>query len=121
MLATAKYIFLYILVLFFIIKLLGFKTYTGFFLNDYYIKIYFYVSAFIVVSIFILQIILLHLFVNNKIKINELLPNFIIDWLETIKYFSETKEAKERFKNESYINIGVCFLIIIFFTLVYGS
>lgn len=47
----------------------------------------------------------MHRFNNNNIIISDVLPNFIINWLNNIKIISSNKDSLNYFKNSCYIQI----------------
>ena len=47
----------------------------------------------------------MHRFNNNNIIISDILPNFIINWLNNIKIISSNKDSLNYFKNSCYIQI----------------
>ena len=56
-------------------------------------------------------------FINKNIKISEVLPNFLIDWLNDIEVISTSKEGIKEFKKDIYINIAIYIVMFIIFTL----
>jgi hypothetical protein len=77
--------------------------------------IYTYVSLFLVIMFQLVNLYLLHIFSTKKIKIPEVLPDFIIDWLKGIELFSQKKYIKS-FKKDFYIQLCI-YLIILVLTL----
>jgi hypothetical protein len=70
-----KFLFVTILVL----KLLGFSFLSVFSINIYYIKVAYYIIFSLIICYHLLNLYLLHKFSNKKIKILEVLPEFVIN------------------------------------------
>lgn len=84
------------------------------FLNENYLKLCLYILFLIIFIFYIVELILLYLFKNNKITISKLLPNFIIEHLDFIKFSSQTKEYFNDYKNGIYINLSIYVVMFIF-------
>ena len=98
-----KFIFLIIIIL----KLLGINL-IDFFSTIYYIKMYFLISASLVIIYFLLCLYLLHKFYNNpNLNIPEILPDFLIDWLDYLKSLSSSKELLNYTKKIYYIELSI--------------
>ncbi len=100
-----------------IIKLLGFNV-LDIISNNYYLKMYCYISCSLVILYQILNILLLYLFSKNNIKIPEILPDFIINWLKEFEIMSSSKASIKEFKTTCYIEILLYVTIIILITLI---
>ena len=61
----------------------------------------------------LLSLFLLHKFSVKNLNIPEILPNFIINWLDLFKVLSSNKESFDSVKKSSYIHIGTYTVIII--------
>nr|QBL02053.1 hypothetical protein [Phlebopus portentosus] len=87
-----KLLFGYILIVCFVLRLLGFNSVIGFFNNMYYLKKYIYVVGILILIYLMVELLILYLFMTKKIKISEILPESIIDWLKAIEHFSTNTE-----------------------------
>ena len=76
-----KLIFSLLLVIILVLKLLGLSS-LDVLNNPYYIKIFSYISCSLAIFYELLNLYLLHKFTNKNIKISEVLPEFIINWLQ---------------------------------------
>ena len=89
-----------------------------FFSTIYYIKMYFLISASLVIIYFLLCLYLLHKFYNNpNLNIPEILPDFLIDWLDYLKSLSSSKELLNYTKKFYYIELSIYISVIILVTL----
>ena len=112
-----KFLFKLLLLIIVVIKLLGFSNIFDFLTNMYYLKLYVYIAYVIVNICQILNLYLLHKFINKTIKISDMLPEFIIDWLKDLEVISRNKVHIKHFKNTCYFHIGLYAVIIILFIL----
>ena len=108
-----RLLFLSILVL----KLLGISIFE--FLNStYYIKMFSYITCSLLIIYQFLNLYLLHKFSNNNIKIPEVLPDFLINWLKDFKIICSNKESINVIKKTYYIEISIYLVILILTTFV---
>ena len=112
-----KLLFKLILLSILVLKLLGFSSILDFLYNTYYLKIYIYIICIIATIYELINLYLLHKFSKKNIKISEVLPDFIINWLKEFEIICTTKESINEFKKTYYIGISIYILIIIFITL----
>ena len=61
---------------------------------------------------------MLYLFSTKKIKISEVLPDFVINWLKQIELVSTRAEYITEFKNSCYREIVIYLIIVIVFTII---
>ena len=112
-----KFIFSFIIIMYIILKLLGYSVLDVFMFNNV-LKIYFYISGSLVISYLLLDLYLIHLFSKKNINISQVLPDFIINWLEEYKIKSESKESINYFKNENYIHLFIFIILILLVILI---
>ena len=98
------------------LKLLGFNI-SDLINNIYYLKIYFYITNSLLIIYQLFNLYLLHKFSNDNIKISNVLPDFLINWLKEFEILSSTKENINEFKKTCYIYLLIYILIIILITL----
>ena len=107
-----KLVFIFFLFSFLIIKLLGFNV-LDVLSNNYYLKMYCYISCSLVILYQILNILLLYKFSKNNIKIPEILPDFIINWLKDLELVSKDKEYQKEYKPSTYREILMYLILLI--------
>jgi hypothetical protein len=56
--------------------------------------------------------------INKNLKISEVLPQFLINWLKEIETSSSTKEGIKEFKKTCYTEIWIYTVMFIIFILV---
>ena len=59
----------------------------------------------------------MHIFSTRTVKISQVLPDFLINWLKEIEILSSTPASLREFKKGCYIEISIYLVIIIFITL----
>lgn len=113
-----KLFFRLLLLTILVLKLLGISILE--FLNcTLYIKIYSYITCSLLISYQLLNLYLLQKFSNNNnIKIPEVLPNFIINWLKEFEIIGSKKKNINNFKQIYYIEISIYLVILILTTFV---
>ena len=111
-----KLIFTILILIIFTIKLLGYNVSD---LNDtIFFKKFTYVFSILVIFYEILQLYLVHVFSTRKVKISQVLPDFIINWLKGLKISCSNSVGIQEFKKSSYIEISIYLIIIIFITII---
>ena len=100
-----------------VLKLLGFSL-LNILSNTFYIKLYFITSISVVILYLLLSLFFLYKFSSQDIKIPEILPNFIITWLEEIQVMSKTKPGFKTYKDMVYIELSIYIFALIFAILV---
>lgn len=112
-----KLFFLGILVL----KLLGFSIISDVMVNIDILKNIVYIICFFSISYQLLNLYFLYKFSNKSLKISNVLPNFIINWLKLIESLSSSKYAIEgacAAKKNCYIEISLYIAIVVIVTLI---
>ena len=101
-----------------ILKLLGFTVFDV--LNNlYYLKIYSITSCSLVIGYQLLNLYLIHKFSVKKVKYSEVLPDFIIKWLQELEVLSSSKPGINSVKQMCYTQIFIyLFLLVIAYSLV---
>jgi hypothetical protein len=99
-----------------IIKLLGYSI-IEFFSDIHNIENFTIISALIAIIIQLTDLYFLHRISTKKMKISEVLPDFIINYLKGIEIASSSKVAIKEFKKECYIQICI-YLVIIFLIII---
>ena len=101
-----------------ILKLLGFTVFDV--LNNlYYLKIYSITSCSLVIGYHLLNLYLIHKFSVKKVKYSEVLPDFIIKWLQELEVLSSSKPGINSVKQMCYTQIFIyLFLLVIAYSLV---
>ena len=116
----ARFALVLIIIGLLIANTLGLTVLKGFYFLYYiknYIKIIFIVLYIFVIIFNILNIYFLSKFKNNSLKISEVLPEFIINWLKSIQIMSSSKESIKEFKNSCYLHISI-YLFLIFIVII---
>jgi hypothetical protein len=80
-----RLVFLSILVL----KLLGFTNILDIYNNLIYLKLFIYTSCSLVILYQLINIFLLYKFSNKNVKIPEILPEFLINWLKEFEFICQ--------------------------------
>jgi hypothetical protein len=118
-----KIVFKLLFTIILVLKLLGFSFIPGFisvlyFVNNlYHMKLFYYISCSLIISHNLLSLYLIHKFSNNKIKISEALPDFLINWLKIIENMGSSKAGIKEFKSTCYIDITIYLTLLILMTL----
>ena len=107
-----KYISKIILVLIVVLKILGYNL-IDIFIDYYLLKNILYVYSSLMISYYLLNLYLLHVFYTRKVKIPEVLPNFIINWLKDFEIMAGRKLAFDWFTKGFYIQIVIYIVAII--------
>ncbi len=110
-----RLVFLSILVL----KLLGFTNILDIYNNLIYLKLFTYTSCSLVILYQLLNIFLLYKFSNKNVKIPEILPEFLINWLKEFEFICQDPISIKEFKNTCYREIFIYIFIIILITLIF--
>lgn len=84
--------------------------------NNYYLKIYIYILASLFTIYQLVNLYLIYRFMNNNIKIPEVLPEFLINWLKEYEVFRSSKSGIKEYKNMCYIQISI-YLVFVLITL----
>lgn len=113
-----KLLFSLLFITVFVLKLLGFSSSFVFLNNIFYLKIYIYISVVLAILFQLFEILMLYLFSTKKIKISEVLPDFVINWLKQIELVSTRTEYITEFKNSCYREIVIYLIIVIVFTII---
>ena len=80
----------------------------------FYIKLFFYLSASLAIIYQLLNLYFLQKFINNKdMNIPEVLPEFIKNWLNSLKIISSSSSAIKDLKYIWYLHILIYLIIII--------
>lgn len=85
------------------------------------IKICIFISS-LIISFDLLNLYLMHKFTTKNVKISEVLPDFIINWLKELEVISRSEVTIKSFKKIYYVDISIyltiaiinCILIIIY-------
>ena len=77
-----------------------------------------YITCSLLIIYQFLNLYLLHKFSNNNIKIPEVLPDFLINWLKDFKIICSNKESINVIKKTYYIEISIYLVILILTTFV---
>lgn len=112
-----KLLFKLIVLIIIVLKLLGFESIGGFFFNAYYLKLYILITSSLVIIYQLINIYLIHK-ASNGMKISEVLPEFIINWLKEFETLSSSKASIKEFKNMCYIQIAIYIVIILLILLI---
>lgn len=108
-----KILFKFLFVTILVLKLLGFSLWSVFLINAYIWKIAYYIILSLVISYHLLSLYLLHKFSNKNIKISEVLPEFVIQWLKEIEGMSSSSAGIKEFKTSCYIEITIYTMLLI--------
>lgn len=103
-------------ILFFIIlvlKLLGYSLITDVINDVSFLSKFVYVYASVVITYQLLSLYLIHKFSTKNVKISEVLPDFMINWLKEFEVMASTKEGIKGFKKNCYIEISIYLTIVI--------
>lgn len=118
-----KIFFKILVVTIIVLKLFGFSFGSAFLsllsINVFYFKVAYYTIFSLRICYNLLNIYLLHKFSNKSIKILEVWPKFLINWLEDIEMMSKTKPGREEFKTRCYLDIYV-YLILMTIVIIVG-
>lgn len=99
-----------------VIKLLGFNVLDVIF-NKLYMKIYTSILCSLAITYQLLNLYLLHIFTTKEVKIPEILPDFIINWLKEFEGFQNKEEIKF-FKKLYYTDILIYIAMFIVLILI---
>ena len=118
LLLVFTFLFIIILCVCGILKFFGISIWV--FLNShYYIKIYFFLTISLAILYFLIQLYTIHKFLTKNIKISEVLPKFIYNWLKDIQMLTRSKLGrKDRIEN-TYLNLGIYLVLMVLLILVY--
>ena len=108
-----KLIFIIIFLLGLIVRIYGLSSFVNFITNAYYIKIYFIVGCMLAIIFLLFELYAVHLFVSNKLKIPELLPEFMIKFFSDMKFISSSPQLLKDFKRNTYKEVTL-YLILLF-------
>ena len=114
-----KILFKILFVTILVLKLLGFNFLSVLSINVFYIKVAYYILFSLIICYHLLRLYLLHKFINKKMKISEILPEFLIKWLKDIEMMTTTKAEIKEFKTNCYMEISV-YLILMTITIIVG-
>ena len=95
-----------------ILKLIGITVF-DLFNNLYYLKIYSITSCSIVIGYQLLNLYLIHKFSVKKIKYSEVLPDFIIKWLQELEVLSSSKPGINSVKQMCYTQIFIYLFLLV--------
>ena len=87
-------------------------------MNTFIIKYYIIGYGVLMITYLLLNLFLLHKFSSGNIKIPEILPQFIINWLKEFEVVSQSKISIQSFKETIYINMVIYLFSIIFVVLI---
>ena len=94
----------------FLIGILGFSV---FLISVFKLKIAICILCSLIICYHLLNLYLLHKFSNKKIKILEILPEFLINLLKEIELMSTTRAEIKEFKTTCYIKITIYLTLLI--------
>ena len=116
---SVKLFFKFLFGILLILKLLGVFFNIGLNITNtiLYLKIFFYLSWSLAFIYQLSNLFLLNKFINKNIKISEVLPEFLINWLKDFEELSSNKESIKEFKKSCYINISIYIVMLIIFIL----
>lgn len=102
-----------------VLKLLGLALPTSILdvlFKIYYLKIYIYILGSLFTIYQLVNLYLINKFINNNVKIPEILPEFLIKWLKEYEVLSSSKASIKEYKNMCYTQISI-YLVIVLLTL----
>jgi hypothetical protein len=105
-----------IIIFLIVLKLLGLTLPTSILdvlFNIYYLKIYIYILTSLFTIYQLVNLYLIYKFMNNNIKIPELLPEFLINWLKEYEVFKSSKTGIKEYKNMCYTQISIYLVIVL--------
>lgn len=111
-------VFYVIIILLVILKLFGYSFIDIFIDMNLLYKISF-VSLTICLSYHFLTLYLLHKFSSKEISIPKVLPHFIIEWLEHVKYAASNEVDLKEVRKTCYIDISI-YLVLLISLILYG-
>lgn len=115
--STFKLAFKLIIFILLILKFLGYNILTDAINDVSFLRNFIYTFSSLVIFYDLLNLYLLHKFATKNVKISEVLPDFIINWLKEFEVLSSTKNSIKEFKKENYINISIYIFIMIVITI----
>jgi hypothetical protein len=101
-----------------LLKLLG-LGYLEILNNVTYLKWLCYISCLFGIIYQLLNLFILYKFSKGNIKVSEILPEFVQNWLKEFEEICQNKEAIKEVRNMFYREILVYIFIIIFFALIF--
>lgn len=112
-----KFLFFLISLGLFFLKLFGYNL-IDLIIDDSLLVYIIYGYSSLAISYFLLHLYLLHKFYKAKVNIPEILPQFIIDWLEGIKILASNKVGFKTNKETVYLNL-IVYIIIVFLVTIF--
>ena len=112
-----KFIFIFILLNIIVLKLLGYSL-IDIIIDLSLLKNLIFVYIYLALSYQFLNLYLIHKFASKNIKIPEVLPDFLINWLKEFKIITQSEESIKEFKKICYIEILVYLIITAIFILI---
>ena len=106
------------LVFLLVIKLLGI-SFLEFYNSWLYLRMYCYFVSTLIIMYELLNLYLMHKFHTQTIKIPQVLPDFLRNWLKEFEAVSSRVEYIKEFKKGCYIEIGMYLSLIIIVTLIF--
>jgi hypothetical protein len=100
-----------------VLKLLGYSIFS-LITDKSLLRNLIFVYFFLVTSYQLLNLYLAHIFASKKIKIPEILPDFLINWLKEFEIITLTEESIKGFKKTCYIELFVYLVMMVFFILI---
>lgn len=116
-----KIIFVFLLLITTVLKLLGLGYLIPFILHfNLYFKLYAILGGLLGILNELFTLYSLHKFISNPdLKIPEILPDFLIKWLNGFKILSTSKESIKDIKKFSYLHAGFYLILIIIIILTF--
>jgi hypothetical protein len=112
-----RIVFIFFILNIVVLKLLGYNIFS-LITDKSLLRNLIFVYFFLVTSYQLLNLYLAHIFANKKIKIPEILPDFLINWLKEFEIITLTEESIKGFKKTCYIELLVYFAMMVFFILI---
>lgn len=94
-----------------ILKFRGFSVMSFFFINTFNWKLISYTVFSIIIIYHLLNLYLLHQISNKKIKVLDIWPEFIIQWLKELEDWGSSKAGKKAYKTECYVQITLYLIL----------
>lgn len=114
-----KYLLNIFIISILLLNLLGLNSTIEFLNNIFYLKLFAYFSCSLIILYHLLNYYFLQkFFKNNNINISQILPNFIVNWLNDLKKISFNNESYHYFKKDVYIQIIIYLLVIVLVSII---
>jgi hypothetical protein len=112
-----KFIFIFIILNIVVLKLLGYSIIV--IIDQSFLKKLVFVYFFLVGGYQLLNLYLLHKFASKNVKIPEVFPDFVINWLKEFEVIVLSEESIKEFKKICYIELVIYLIMMVIFILIF--